>query len=116
MSEASVSEKPQRAARPKWAKIFMIVMTIIWLLVLVPAGLFAMMFPFAFDQGTSPQAWTVAIGLVGGPFAIIGSLLLAWLLFAARFIKAAAVVMFLPLVYFVVFLIVSGWAGPDTPR
>lgn len=110
MTEATAPEQPQRAPRPKWAKIFMIIMTIVWLLALVPAGLFAMMFPFAFDQGVSPQATTVAVGLVGGPFALIGGLLLAWLLFAARLIKLAVVAMFLPLVYFVVFLIVSGWA------
>lgn len=116
MNEATFTEKPSAAPRPKRAKIAMIIMTIVWLLALVPASLFALMFPFAFDQGTSPQAWTVAIGLLGGPFAIIGSLLLAWLLFAARLIKAAIVVMFLPLVYFVVFLLVSGWAGPGIPR
>ena len=111
MNEATLTEKPQPAPRPKSAKVFMIIMTIVWLLALVPAGLFALMFPFAFDQGVSPQATRVAVGLVGGPFALIGALLLAWLLFAARRIRLAMIAMFLPLVYFVVFFIVSGWAG-----
>lgn len=111
MNDLTAAEKPQPAPRPKWAKIVMIVMTIIWLLALIPAGLFALMSPFAFDQGVSQQATTVAVGLVGGPFAIIGALLLAWLLFAARLIKPAVIAMLLPLVYYVIFLIVSGWAG-----
>ena len=106
MNEA-ITDKPQPASRPKWAKVFMIVMTIVWLLALVPAGLFALMFPFAFDQGVSPQATTVAVGLVGGPFVLIGALLLAWLLFAARLSKAAVAAMFLPLVYYVIFFIVA---------
>ena len=110
MNELTASEKFRPAPRPRWAKITMLVMTIAWLLALVPAGLFALMSPFAFDQGASPQATRVAVGLIGGPFALIGSLLLAWLLFAARLIKPAVIAMLLPLVYFVVFLLVSGWA------
>jgi hypothetical protein len=116
MTEATPLEKPTAPPRPKWAKIIMIVMTILWLVALLPAGGFALMFPFAFDQGPSQQATIVAVGLIGGPFAIIGALLLAWLLFAARLIKLAVFAMLLPLVYFVVFLFVSGWAGPDIPR
>ncbi len=109
MTETTVTE--QRAApRPRWAKIVMIVMTTLWLIALLPAAGFALMFPFAFDQGVSQQATIVAVGLVGGPFAIIGALLLAWLLFAARLSKLAVIAMLLPLVYFVVFLLVSGWA------
>ncbi|MCU0509274.1 MAG: hypothetical protein MUC34_12945 [Anaerolineae bacterium] len=115
MSEATVTEK-RAAPRPRWAKIVMIVMTILWLIALLPAAGFALMFPFAFDQGPSQQATIVALGLVGGPFAIIGALLLAWLLFAARLVKLAVIAMFLPLVYFVIFLLVSGWAGSDIPR
>lgn len=111
MNEMTATEKPRPAPRPKWAKIAMIIMTIIWLLALVPAGMFALMSPFAFDQGVSPQATRVAVGLIGGPFALVGALLLAWLLFAARLIKPAVIAMFLPLVYFAVFLIVSGWAS-----
>jgi hypothetical protein len=111
MNEVAPAENPSSAPRPKWAKIVMLVMTVVWLLALVPAGLFAMMFPFAFDQGVSPQATRVAVGLVGGPFVLIGALLLAWLLFAARWVKLALIALVLPLVYFVIFLIVSGWAG-----
>jgi hypothetical protein len=111
MTQATDAEQTQPAPRPKWAKTFMIIMTIVWALALVPAGLFAMMFPFAFDQGVSPEAVRVAVGLVGGPFALLGALLLAWLLFAARRIRLAVAAMFLPLVYFVIFVIVSGWAG-----
>jgi hypothetical protein len=89
----------------------MIIMTIAWVLALLPAGGFALMFPFAFDQGVSPQAVRVAVGLVLGPFVILGTLALGWLLFAARRIKPAVIAMFLPVLYFVIFLLVSGWAG-----
>ena len=111
MDDATAPSPTEHSPRSKPVKIYMIVMTVIWLLALLPAGMFALMSPFAFDQGPSPQATRIALGLIGGPFALVGSLLLGWLLFAARWMKAAVVAMLLPILYFVVFLIVSGWAG-----
>ena len=107
MNDATAPGQTARPPRPKSAKAFMVIMTIVWLLALVPAGMFAMMFPFAFDQGPSEQATRIALGLIGGPFVLIGTLLLAWLLFAARLIKPAILAMFLPALYFVIFLLVA---------
>ena len=110
VGESSVVEqpsKPGRAPRPRSMKIFMIIMTILWLLALLPAGAFALMSPFAFDQGTSDAAWRVFVGLIGAPFALLLSLLVAWVLFAARLYKAAVVVMLFPALYLVVFFIVA---------
>lgn len=88
-------------------RIALIVITVLWVLALLPAGAFALMSPFAFDSGTSDAAWRVFVGLIAMPFVLVFSTIIAWILFALKKHRASILAALLPVVYFVVFLIVA---------
>jgi hypothetical protein len=88
---------PRPLKRP--ALITLIVFSILYLLLLVPAAMFAMLSPFAFDSGTSPEAWQVFIFLVSTPFVLLGGLILPWIFYILKWYLAAIITAALPLVY-----------------
>lgn len=85
----------------------LIVFTILWGLALLPAAFFAMLFPFAFDQGASDAAWRVALGLIGMPFAFIIGLVLMWGLFLLKKYRAALIAISAPVIYLIIFALVA---------
>lgn len=95
MNEPSPKRRKQR-----FTLIVLIIFTVIYLLLLVPAGLLAMMFPFAFDSGATTEAYTVAILLLTFPIALILAPIIAWILYKFKQYIAALVFILLPLVYF----------------
>ncbi len=105
-TETTVLEARRSRTRRR-TRIALIVSTLLWILALLPAGAFALMSPFAFDSGTSDAAWRVFIGLIGMPFVLVLSTVIAWVMYALKWHAAAIVAALLPVVYFVVFLIVA---------
>lgn len=106
MSDAPIPDTqptptPTTPAKPlkRPALIILIIFTILYLLLLVPAALFAMLSPFAFDSGTSSQAWQVFIFLVSTPFVLLGGLILPWIFYVLKWYLPAMITAALPLLY-----------------
>ncbi len=105
---------PPAAALPvpprhkRFAKIGLIVLTVLWGLLLIPAVLFALMSPFAFDSGTSPEAYRVFYMMIAFPFVLVGSLIFGWVLYAVRLYLPGFLAALLPVVIFFIYAFVVG--------
>jgi hypothetical protein len=91
---STTADETQRRRR---CLIALIVTTAVFVLSLIPAGLFAMMSPMAFDSGASAQAWMIVLPIWLYPFAVLVSLAGSWIAFAARRYRFALIWSLLPL-------------------
>ncbi len=90
------------------SQVLMLGSLLIWLLV---AGLSVM----AFDSGSSPEAWTFVILVWSYPIIPLILVIAAWIAFARRKNRAAAVLSglsFAPPVLFYIFMWVANLIGP----
>lgn len=105
---------PPAAALPpppryqRFAKIGLIVLTVLWGLLLMPAVLFALMSPFAFDSGTTREAYRVFYLMISFPFVLVGSLIFGWVLYAVRLHLPGFLVALLPVVIFLAYAFITG--------
>ena len=65
-------------------KVYLIVMTVLYLLSLVPAALAIMMTPFAFDQGSTPEAWALVTKILVYPLVVVVAIVGAWILYRLK--------------------------------
>lgn len=103
---AAVLPPPPRNRR--LAKIGLLILTVLWGLLLIPAILFAEMSPFAFDSGTTPEAYRVFYLMISFPFVLVGSLIFGWVLYAIRLYLPGFLTALLPVVIFLVYAFVVG--------
>lgn len=114
MNEPTIDVLPPQAALPpqprhkRFAKIGLIILTVLWGLLLIPAVLFALMSPFAFDSGTTPEAWRVFYLMISFPFVLVGSVIFGWVLYAVRLYLPAFLAALLPVIIFIVYAFVTG--------
>lgn len=99
---------PQPPRYKRFAKIGLIVLTVLWGLLLIPAVLFALMSPFAFDSGTSSEAYRVFYMMIAFPFVLVGSLIFGWVLYAVRLYLPGFLAALLPVVSFLIYAFVLG--------
>jgi O-antigen/teichoic acid export membrane protein len=77
----------------------LIVLSVLGVLAIIPASLFAMFSPMAFDapgSNNDPTVWAIFIGMVSAPFVMLTSLATAWLLYWRRFRRVAVSVAAVP--------------------
>jgi hypothetical protein len=86
---------PQRA--PRGMLIALILITTVFLLSLLPAAMFVMMSPMAFDAGASKEAWMIVIPIWLYPFSVLVSVVGSWIAFAAKRYRFALIWSLLPL-------------------
>lgn len=99
--------RPPKPRFKRFARIGLIILTVLWILLLIPAVLFALMSPFAFDSGTSPEAYRVFYMMIAFPFVLVGSLIFGWVLYAVRLHLPGFLVALLPVVIFLLFAFLS---------
>lgn len=78
----------------KRVKIFIIIFNIISALLFIPACMYAIMWPMAFDSPGSQESimnWIFVYGLIFQPFLIIVSLIVPWLLYENKYYKIAVI-------------------------
>ncbi len=78
-------------------KVYLIVITVLYLLSLAPAGLAILMTPFAFDQGPSDAAWALVTKVLVYPLVVVVALVGSWILYRLRLYWPAIVWSWLPL-------------------
>ncbi len=83
--------------RKRTCLIALILITAVFVLSLVPAALFVMMSPMAFDSGTSTDAWMIVISIWLYPLAVLLSVSGSWIAFAAKRYRFALIWSLLPL-------------------
>ena len=92
---APVPRQSNPLKRP--TRITLIVLTVIYLILLVPAGLFAFISSFEFEAGATPDPLVVYLLFISLPFVLLLGTILAWLLYRFKIYRAALVVGFLPM-------------------
>lgn len=105
---APAIDLPPQPRYKRFAKIGLIILTVLWGLLLIPAVLFALMSPFAFDSGTTPEAWRVFYLMISFPFVLAGSIIFGWVLYAIRLYLPAFLAALLPVIIFIVYAFVTG--------
>jgi len=90
------------------ARLGLIVLMVLWGLLLIPAVLFALMSPFAFDSGTTPEAWRVFYLMISFPFVLVGSIIFGWVLYAIRLYLPALLAALLPVIIFLGYAFIVG--------
>ncbi len=90
-----VSGKSRRKAR---TRIYLIVVTVLYLLSLAPAALAVMMTPFAFDQGSTPEAWALVTRILAYPLVVIITLVGSWIFYRLSWFWVAIVWSLLPII------------------
>ncbi|MEZ4768040.1 MAG: hypothetical protein R2844_06380 [Caldilineales bacterium] len=73
-------------------------MTVLYLLLLVPAALAVMMTPFAFDQGSTPEAWALVTKILALPLVVIATVVGMWVFYKLKLYWVAIVWSWLPVV------------------
>ena len=98
----TVVQEPQlitgRSARKSRTKIYLIVMMVLYLLSLAPAALAVMMTPFAFDQGSTPEAWALVTKILAYPLVVIITLVGSWIFYRLGWFWVAIAWSLLPIV------------------
>lgn len=84
--------------RKSRTKIYLIVVTVLYLLSLVPAALAIMMTPFAFDQGSTPEAWALVTKILVYPLVVVVTIIGAWILYRLKLFWVAIGWSLLPVV------------------
>ena len=84
--------------RKRRTKIYLIVMTVLYLLSLAPAALAVMMTPFAFDQGSTPEAWALVTKILVYPLVVIVTIAGAWIFYKLSLFWVAIAWSLLPIV------------------
>lgn len=87
--------------RRKVARIILIALTILWIILLAPALMFALLSPFAFDSGATAAAYRVFYLLISFPFVLFFSPILAWILYWLKRYLLAGIAALIPALYFV---------------
>ena len=96
MQELSLSTPG--SPRKRRTKIYLIVMTVLYLLSLAPAALAVMMTPFAFDQGSTPEAWALVTKILVYPLVVIVTIAGAWIFYKLSLFWVAIAWSLLPIV------------------
>jgi hypothetical protein len=78
--------------------VFLILMTVFYLLSLLPAGMMVITSPMAFDAGYSTEAIFMASCVLAYPVLVLIALIGGWVCYAKRKNAAAVVFFLLPLV------------------
>jgi hypothetical protein len=92
----------------------LIVLSVLGVLAIIPASLFAMFSPMAFDAPGSnedPRVWAIFIGMSSAPFVMLASLAAAWLLYWRRFRRVAVFLAAVPTL--VVLSVVGLWVASE---
>lgn len=84
--------------RKRRTKIYLIVMTILYLLSLVPAAMAITLTPFAFDEGATPEAWALVTKILVYPLVVIVSIVGFWILYRLSWFWVAIAWSLLPVV------------------
>ena len=93
--------QPKGSRRRKISKIILIVLTILWAVLLIPALMFALMSPFAFDSGATEEAFRVFYLLISFPFVLLFSTIIGWILYWFKRYILAVVFAMIPGLYFI---------------
>lgn len=96
----SQSHPLQRSTR-----ITLIVLSVIYLILFLPAAVFAFFTSFAFEGGATPDPLLLYLCFLSPPFVILLGTIAAWLLYRFKAYRAALVVGFIPLLELLVILI-----------
>jgi hypothetical protein len=83
------------------SKIILIILTILWAVLLIPAVMFALLSPFAFDSGATPAAFQVFYMLISFPFVLLIAPVIAWILYWLKLHTLAVIVACIPAMWFV---------------
>jgi hypothetical protein len=83
--------------RRRGTLVFLIVATIVFGLSLLPAAMFVLVSPMAFDSGESKEAWTFVLAVWAYPVLVLVGLIAAWIFYAVRLYRTAVVFSLLPL-------------------
>ncbi len=101
-------------ARPRWLRPLLILYTIAAGLLLIPAGLMALMSPMLSDSGVNFYVWALIAGFALAPILLLASVATAWIGYGTKQDWAAIASMCVPLVWLV--YIVLGFVGlSETP-
>src|SRR3989304_5444451 len=92
----STTLQPVSSRTRRVIKITLIVLTILWVLLLIPAGMFALLSPFAFDNGVTDEAFQVFYILISFPFVLLFSPIIAWILYRLKLDLPAVIIALLP--------------------
>ena len=87
-------------------RVLLIVVTVLYVLSLLPAGMLVITSPMIFDAGESPKLWTIFGLVVGYPVLVLLTLVVAWVLFVKKKYRAALIVSLLPILEVVAGVIV----------
>lgn len=79
-SQASAAGK----LRQRRTRLYLIVMTVLYVISLGPALLAATMTPFAFDQGSSPEAWALVTKILAYPVVTVMAIAGMWLFYKLK--------------------------------
>lgn len=93
--QSPVSGHSRRRAR---TRNYLIVMTVLYLMLLIPAALAVMMTPFAFDQGPSPEAWALVTKILALPLVVIAAIVGMWMFYKLKLYWVAIAWSLLPVV------------------
>lgn len=99
--QSDAQEDPPVSAssrRKRRTKIYLIVMTVLYVLSLIPAALAVMMTPFAFDQGPSPEAWALVTKILAYPLVVVVSIVGSWIFYKLSLYWVAIAWSLLPIV------------------
>jgi hypothetical protein len=78
---------------------------VIYLILFLPAAVFAFFTSFAFEGGATPDPLLLYLCFLSPPFVILLGTIAAWLLYRFKAYRAALVVGFIPLLELLVILI-----------
>lgn len=94
-----------KSVRKSRTKIYLIVVTVLYLLSLAPAALAVMMTPFAFDQGSSPEAWALVTKILAYPLVVVVSVAGSWIFYRLSWFWVAIAWSLLPVLNILLFFI-----------
>jgi len=90
------SAGPRRSKPLFWALVGASVLN---LLALLPAVMFAMVSPMASDSGLTTSVWIFIVAAMSLPIALIACPLLGWIAYVRRWNRSGWVLVFLPLLW-----------------
>jgi asparagine N-glycosylation enzyme membrane subunit Stt3 len=99
--DSLIALRPTDSQTRRVVQISLIVLTVLWIVLLIPALMFALLSPFAFDSGATEEAYRVFYTLISFPFVLSLSPMLAWMLYHFKRYILAALVVLAPALYLV---------------